>query len=228
MVDEKYINFPIQLLNDFIVDDNKCLNNIMDYGCYQHSLKLEHGTPIEAFKSASHYFGISIGNLNKSFKNGHQLHDSIPENSPKVGISLTILWDYYKNHKTEFEKLCLLGFLAIKSIIQNKAYCKITNDYWISRMDGKCTVFNGFFGLSEQLLKYKKEYWFRKIKTELILNWGLKHYSRHTRGFYVSFKLSLEDLVFEAEKRRKSTKEKQLKKDIEDAIAKAKKRLENE
>lgn len=95
-------------------------------------------------------------------------------------------------------------------------------------MEGQSDTFNEIFGLSEQILKYNKEYWFRKIKPELILNWGLKYYSRYTRGFYVSFKLSLEDLVFVAEKRRKSTKEKQLKKDIDDAIAKAKKRLENE
>ena len=49
----------------------------------------------------------------------------------------------------------------------------------------------------------------KKIKTELRDNWNLITYSRYTRGFYVSFKLDLEQLVYEAEKRRKSTKEKQ-------------------
>jgi hypothetical protein len=49
----------------------------------------------------------------------------------------------------------------------------------------------------------------RKIKFELSQSWGLTTYSRYTRGFYVSFTLSLEELVFEAEKRRKSLKEKQ-------------------
>jgi hypothetical protein len=44
-------------------------------------------------------------------------------------------------------------------------------------------------------------------------------YSRYTRGFYVSIDktFTLDKLVFEAEKRRKSTKEKQLKQKKEDA-----------
>jgi hypothetical protein len=63
--------------------------------------------------------------------------------------------------------------------------------------------------LSSSIYKYANEYQTKKIKYQLSEYWNLITYSRYTRGFYVSFSLSLDELVYEAEKRRKSVKEKQ-------------------
>ena len=79
--------------------------------------------------------------------------------------------------------------------------------------------------LSDEVKVYANRYQIDKIKKELIFNWYLVYYSRHTRGFYVSFKLDIEELVFEAEKKRKSVKEKQQKQAQNEALKKALERL---
>lgn len=225
--EHKYFNFPIVLLEGFIRND-EVLDNIFDYAIYAHTLKYEYGDYVEMIKSASKYFGVKTGDALKTYRNGEMLYNSIPRKTPKVGLSLDIFWDYYKNDKDEFQKVCLLGFLAIKSILQNKAYCKMTNKFWLSRMDGKTKSVNTYDDLSPEILKYANEYQTKKIKTELIHNWSLEHYSRYTRGFYVSFKLSQEELIYEAEKKRKSTKEKQRKFSEQIALERVLSRLNNQ
>ena len=215
--DEKYFNVPVQLFNGFMDDSDKCLNSVFNYAIYQHSLKLE-GTQAERFKAACKWYGVTAGNDSGSIADGKELTENTPENSPKVGISLSMFWDFYKNEKSDFDKICLLGYLAIKSILQTKPYCKIDNKYWLSRMDGKAKSVSMFDELSESVIKYSSEYQTVKIKTELRNNWGLTTYSRHTRGFYVSFDLTIEQLIFEAEKRRKSTIDKQYKQKEKEAL----------
>lgn len=217
---EQYFNVPIQLFSGFMDDSLKCLNNVFDYAIYKHSLKLN-GNETERFKAACEWYEVTPGNYSKSILNGRAQFINEQKNSPKVGISKTMWFDYYKNEKTDFEKVCLLGFLAIKSILQNKAYCKIDNKFWLSRMDGNAKSVNDFFELSEALKPYANEYQTVKIKKELRNNWGLTTYSRHTRGFYVSFDITLEKLIYEAEKRRKSTIDKQYKLKENEAIKKA-------
>ncbi|WP_128758317.1 hypothetical protein [Leeuwenhoekiella aequorea] len=199
----------------------------MNYSVYAHSVEnLEFGNEEEAFVSSAKYFRISFGNVKTSIKNGEALYDSLGDGSPMVGIDVNMLFDYYKNHKSIFQKRCLLGYLAIRSILMDKAYCKTTNDNWFSRMDGKTSKMPKE-KLSKEIQDFHNEYQAKKIKTELSLNWNLKTYSKYTRGFYVSFKLDLDDLVFNAEKKRKSYQAKKLKNDTEMARLKALERLKN-
>ena len=222
--DEKYFNVPIHLFSGFMDDSLNCLNNVFDYAIYSHSLKLE-GTQAERFKAACKWYEVIPGNDNECIRNGKEQVVYVHKSTPKVGISKTMWFDFYKNDKSDFEKVCLLGFLAIKSILQNKPYCKIDNKFWLSRMDGNAKSINDFFELSETLKPYANEYQTVKIKTELRNNWGLTTYSRHTRGFYVSFDLTIEQLVLEAEKRRKSTIDKQYKQKENEAIKAALQKL---
>ena len=209
-IDEKYFNFPIQMLSGFLENSTKCLDDIFEYAIYQHSLKLE-GTETERFKASCKWFGVIPDNINKNVRKGKELIQNTPEGSPHIGISKTMWFEFYQNEKTEFEKVCLLGYLAIKSILKTKPHWKLDNKFWLSRMDGKVKAVTELWELSESIKKYSTEYQTVKIKTELRNNWGLVTYSRYTRGFYVSFDLTLEQLVFEAEKRRKSTIEKKYK-----------------
>lgn len=211
MNDIKYFNFPVQLMQGFMLDYKKVLDNICDFAVYEHSLKLEYGTEKEKMESSANFYNLTLGSVKKALYNGKLLYDSIPKNSPYVGLSLPIFWDFYNNHKSEFDKICLLSFLAIKSILGEKPFCKITNLYWLSRMDGKTKSVNSEFELSNEIRKYENEYQTSKVKRALSNNWGLVTYSRYTRGFYISFTLTLKQLIFEAEKRRKSTKEKERK-----------------
>lgn len=217
---ERYFNVPIALFRGFLDDSLECLNNVFDYATYSHSQTLE-GSQAEQYKATLKWFGVTASNHTNSIKNGKELSGSIPLNSPMVGINKTMYFDFYQNDKTEFDKVCLLGFLAIKSILQKKTYWKLDNKFWLSRMDGKNKSVEFFSELSGTMQNYAKEYQTVKIKTELRNNWGLVTYSRYTRGFYVSFSLTLEQMVFEAEMRRKSNKEKQYKELEKQAIKQA-------
>lgn len=203
-----YFNFPIQLLSGFMQNERECLNNIFDYALTKHSNRLEFGSQKQRFKDSAEYFGVTVGNTDKSLRNGTGLIDSLPESSPIVGINVDLFFDFYKNDKTEWDKACLLAYLAIKSIIVSKPYSKVTNDYWFSRMAG---LTNSSQELPSEIAKYKTERLTRKLKLELSLNWGLVTYSRYTRGFYASFTLSLEDLIYQAEKKRKTRLETEFK-----------------
>ncbi|MEL4306729.1 hypothetical protein [Joostella sp. CR20] len=225
---ERYFNFPIQLLNGFMGDSVGVLQRICDYAVYDHYLKLDQGTKAQKLKAVERYFGMILHNSNNSYAKGEALRRSIPVNSPKVGINRNVWFDYCKNHKTDFEKISLLGFLAIKSIVQNKTYCKVTNRFWLSRMDGLIKSVSKDDELSDEIKKYANRWQLTKIKEELIISWGLVHYSRFTRGFYVSFKLSLEDLIYQAEKKRKSTLIKQKKFEEKVALNRVLDRIKNE
>ena len=227
MSKEKYLNFPVQLLSGFLVKTEKVLSEIIEYAMYQNSLKLDLGTDLEKIKASASFYSMTLLSCETTLQKGKILYESIPHNSPKVGLSISIFWDFYKNEKTDFDKVCLLGFLAIKSILGTKSYCKVTNSYLWARMDGKNNTIVEVSELSDEVRKFANEYQSKKIKNELIYNWNLKHYSRYNRGFYVSLKMNLEDLIFEVEKKRKSTLEKKQKTLQSEALKKAMQRLKN-
>lgn len=215
--EEKYFNAPIQLFSGFLEDSTACLNNVFDFAIYNHSKDFP-GSETERFKEACKWYGVNPGDARESARKGKELTENTPLNSPRVGLKLSLFWQYYKDEKSEFEKVCLLGYLSIKSILQNKAFFKVDNKFWLSRMDGKAKSVLEVWELSAKLQKYASEYQTVKIKKELVNNWGLVTYSRYTRGFYVSFDITLEQLIFEAEKRRKSTLEKQYKEREKEAL----------
>lgn len=208
---EKYFNFPIQLLMGFMYESDRVLLDILRYSIYENSLKLYIGNEEEKMMESAAFFNVTVGNISLCLDEGRRIYNDLPRNSPKVGLNLSIFWNFYRNDKTEFDKICLLGFLGIKSILGTKAYCKATNLYWLSRMDGKPKQVTDYLDLSPEVRKYTTDYQIVKIKNALRNNWGLVTYSRYCRGFYVSFKITLKQLILEAEKRRISTKEKQYK-----------------
>jgi len=230
MSDAKYLNFPIQLISKLFTNKDETMTNILYCGLYSHSLKLDLGEDdFDNFLSSVKFYNVAMGGNNydkkQKFKTGETLYNSIDTSSPKVGMNMNIFWDYYKNEKTDFDLACLAAFLAIKSILGSKPYCKMNNAYLWARMSGNSSSMKDYNELSEPILKYANEYQTVKIKNELRDSWGLNTYSRYTRGFYVSFTLELDALIFEAEKKRKSTKEKQYKQLEKDAVLKAMARL---
>jgi len=233
---QRYFNFPIILLDGFMTNDTQVFNNIYNYSIFVQSISyaekegfdLTVNEDIEkAVDLSDLYFGVKTGDKEKVFNNGKYLFDRISNKAPKAGINKDVFFEYYFNEKSDFEKACLLAFLALKSIITNKTYCKVTNAYLWSRMDGKSKSITQIDELSEDIKQFANRYQIEKFKNELVLNWNLVYYSRYTRGFYVSFKLKLNDLVFEAEKKRKSIKIKQQKLLQNEALEKALKRLES-
>lgn len=227
MNEPKYFNFPIYLIKDFLTNTKKSLDDILHYSLYAHTLKLEEGDDLHKIKSSAEYFSVTLGDPKHTLAKGIKLFMLDIEGYPKVGINTKIYWDFRNNYKIEFQKICLLGHLALRSILQQKSYCKIDNKFWLARMDGKAKSCE-FEELSPQIRKYANEYQTKKIKGALSDNWNLSTYSRHTRGFYVSYSLSIDELVFQAEKKRQSNLDKRRKEEINQAIIKAKKRLKGD
>jgi len=226
MGDAKYFNFPIRLLEEIFRRKEDVLGEVLYYALYSHSLKLEEdsysNSEFDKFKTAAKFFNVKLGGSDQGIKDklkqGKSLYDSIPTNSPKVGLNISIFWDYYNNEKSDFDIACLAAFLAIKSILGMKPYCKTTNAYLWARMSGKAKAIKDKNELPPEFLKYANEYQTVKIKNVLRESWGLVTYSRYTRGFFVSFTLNLKALITEAEKRRKSTKEKQYRQFEKDTV----------
>lgn len=229
----KYFNFPIQLLKGFLEDSPKVLKNIFDYCLFEFTLQIDdednddvNGDVITyKMERAAKYFRLTIGNIILSYENGEKLYNSIPKNSPHCGLNLQIFWDFNENHKKDFEKVTLLKFLAIKSILGKKSYCKVTNDFVISRMDGNVKLSRK---ISPAILKFAKEYQFRKIKDELRLKWHMTSYGKGVRGFYVSFKLDDEQLIYIAEMNRDKNKILKIRSEQKATVEKVRERIKNE
>lgn len=196
----------------------------MNYCGYVNAMKAA-GTIEARMAAAGRYCGLTWGNWQKVYESGKLLFELIPAHSPMTSINKDIIFDFYKNDKSEFEIVCFLAFAALRSIIQTKPYCKITNGFLLARMAGLRSS-KDITRIPDAIKKYDNRYQLDKIKKELQNAWGLKLYARYTRGFYVSFKMNkYEDLVYEVEKRRKSNIEKLRKETQHQAISRANDRL---
>lgn len=209
----KYLTFPINILG--FEPENICarMTDVMNYCLYDRSLSFE-GSREEKIIQSAELLGIKFNNKEKAFKNGELIYNSIPVNAPKSSISIEMAFDFYKNEKTEFEIACFLAFAAIKSILQRQPYSRITNDYLLGRMAGNSKAGEP---LNDFVFKYSNRYQLDKIKSELQRNWGLKMYCGKMRGFYVSFNVSIEQLIFYVETRKKKHKDSLLKQQISEA-----------
>lgn len=225
MKEDRFLNFPVVLLQSAFDDVRAAMANIKNYAGFVHTLKLEHGDEDDRMTTAGRFFGIKYGP--ESYNDGEELYNSLPANLPMTGIGAQMCLNFYSEHKTEDEIAVLLGFLALKSIIGLKPYIKCTNQYLIARMGGYSSVNDLPDPLPDPLRKYATRRRLDAIKFELQTNWNLNFYSHRTRGFYTSFnsKFDLNRLVFEAEKRRKQTKEKSLAREKAEARAIALKKL---
>ena len=225
-----YFNVPIGIFEGFISEPKEVMCEVMDWSIYNYLSNKHEETEVmvlfKYFDEAEDYYEIinDIDFESKCFilanhlAYGKKLCEQYPSKSnPKVGVSRDICFDFYKNYKSEFHCASLLAFLAIKSILGRKTYCKITKNYLYARMDGKNKSYSDLTQVSPELQKFTNRYQFDKIIGELEDGWGLKYYSRNMRGFYVSFKLEYEELGTEVEKRR-ITRKRNNKKELKNAI----------
>lgn len=289
-----YINFPISLLKEAFSNIRETVDLIFDYAVYKHSRTLEHGDDLARMKAAAKFFNIKFGNIENALSSAKELQTNpiYDLRTPNASININVLWDFYKNKKTESDIACFCAFCAIKSILGSKEYVKTNKAMIISRMFGDSKVtqksdkqyptefksltdaanyVNNKYGhytnsgalgqaykagklkaekidknntasyivkrkdLDEWYLnvyesmisfndenfnlknKYSKRYHIDTVLTELQLNWNLKLYSDHSRGFYLSFSKSLEDLAVINELAKRSRKENDLTKQKQQA-----------
>ncbi|MFA6199661.1 MAG: hypothetical protein WC679_04560 [Bacteroidales bacterium] len=185
----------------------------------------DHICDLIKFYKAEDYFEVKTGNFEKTISNGKKLVEKYNRTKePFTNISTHIWFDYYKNEKTEWENIMLLAFLGIRSIIGNKSYCKITNLYLFSRMAGFRKSVKSKDELPEILQKYYSEYFKRKIREELEINWHMVTSSG--KGYYASFDLGLRELIVRVQKNSIKYKSKLLSKEKKQIKAEVLKDLE--
>ena len=223
---ERFFNFPIMMMQGVLEgwkDKKEFLKDVLYFHIENHAQKIEdlneyEETEVQRFKRSAEFWGVKMsGNIERSYERGAELIAEFETSKVFVGISTEIFWNFYNENKTDFEWECLAAFLALKSILGNKTFCKSNNGLLYARMSGYESADVNSITLS----RFHRD----KIIQELEDNWNLKYYSRYTKGFYFGFDIGINDLVFEAEKRRKSTKEKLRNDEKKKALAEALKRL---
>lgn len=205
----KYFNFPICFLKDIFNNKTKTFDNILCYSIYKYALYINNDIEeIDKINKSLKHFNITTKDERFFYNNSKKIYNSVEGNEALTGIELEKYWEFKTNEKTEFEIVTLLAFLGIKSIIGAKTDCKTNKELLFSRMSGNTKTTTS---INDELRKHLTRYNFDKIITELKLNWNLKYYSYHTKGFYVSFELTLEQLMTKCEANRQSNKIKILK-----------------
>lgn len=232
MSEPKYLTFPIVLLKDGLNNIKECMNDAMNYCLYDKYIRFEKSYSYNPMNDALNDVGINFGdtaNIKKSWQNGKMLYDSIDEKFPKTSINKEMMFDFYKNKKSEFEIVCFLAFCALKSIIQRQVYKSTGNDYLFSRMSG-----NNKKGedIDPLLKRYKGRYQRDKLINELRLSWGLKYVAGNrdmgVRGFYVSFTMPINSLALIAVRNNKKYKLEKLEKEKKEAMMRAVEQVKNE
>lgn len=226
-----YHNFTISMCEICWRDGVKAFcNSIMYYAGYSKWVEANGFVEINDFQTYYDFVDeeckITLGDPKNAFSDGMQLYKKYySEKAPFVGIEHEMLFDFYKNEKTEFEIVCLMAFLALRSIIGHKKYARTNFDLMFARMLGFASVKN--VGNSKVLDSYKTRYKRTKIIDTLKKDWHLSFYSANDglRGFYVSFDMSYLDLCRMAESKRKSSIMKAIKEDEKKAKAEVLKEL---
>ena len=212
----KYFTFPVTLLHDASEDMYKVCQNVINYSVYDYARNAG-GSEATATALAAEFFGIASPKTayrDGAYHNGQKIYDRTPPGTPKVSLKTDLIWDFNYTPRDEFETVVFLAFAGLRSVLGGKTYSKTNNAFMLSRMAGFSKPGNP---LPEVLEKYNNRYQLDRIKNELRQNWKLQIYGRHTQGFYFSFKLDLKQLVLEAETKRKTYKQKQMKDEQKEA-----------
>lgn len=204
MNDSRYLNFPVQMLSNFLTDTEQCLENIINYSIYEDSTKRNEESEYDRFINSALGFGVNISQWrmsNTPLGLARELHTKYPPKSPKTGFKFEIYEDLKKGHsrKSEFEKVCFLAFLAAKSIVMLDSFKKINYLYLFSRMDGLTKPVKHESELSDPLKKYFTRHYKEKIRDDLFFSWNVVTYSKHNKGFYISTKLSIDEIILKVE-----------------------------
>lgn len=111
----------------------------------------------------------------------------IPDNSPMLMIPQQKLNEFLSDDtKTELDVMTFATYLAIRSILGKKTYCRTTKEMILARAFG----FRNMAELNQNppalYAKYSKRYWIDKLLTE-VREWNIHLYSTNEglRGVYI-------------------------------------------
>ena len=211
------------MLKGFMNDHKKILDDIFNYCIFRYTLDNNCG-----IDEALSFFGCTAGNKERTMCIGSKLFKDIKDKR-FTGIIETyrnsVYWEFYKHEKSDFDKAVLLMFLALKSMVGEKMYYKITN---------KNILFNRMAGqddksefLPKEIAKFCTRYQVGKIEMELMEKYKVSIYAYHTRGKYYSLKMTIDELAKVAEDKKQTNRRKKHTDEVRQAYYKAKQDGEN-
>ena len=132
-----YFTFPIVLLKILHEDHRSFADNAICWTVYNYAETKLHGLPErERVEKALSKYGVSTEDLAGWIRHAKRIHRSIEGSKVMTSIEKRTLFDFLENDKSDAEVNELLAFAALRSVIGKKPYCKITDNYWLSRMAG--------------------------------------------------------------------------------------------
>jgi hypothetical protein len=150
------------------------------------------------------------GNIEGILEIGKSIEKDIIAGQVMPMIGLHILFDFRDNDKTEKDIAQLLAYIAVRSVIGEKAYAKTNKDHIVCRMFGYASIKETIgLELAELHKKYLLRYHVEKVLKALEMDWNVCIYSNRTRGIYISIskKFPLQKLVEAAEKKKQAKRE---------------------
>ena len=147
---------------------------------------------------------FDISSVAKTYKSYYAAYNGF-HNQPLVSISQKMMFDFYKNKKTDYEKALFAMYAGIRSIIGNKDFAETTGSMIKCRMFGAKNQAELEFILNDRKVKsaykqYTTDYHYKKMLKELVVRGFLQSEIGYNKRTYVSCKLdmkSLEDAIVE-------------------------------
>lgn len=200
----KYYNFPIALLQGFLTNPQRCLNDILYFAAIAIC-------PLKQWKyfkkDAPDLLEVNFGNIGETWSRGKELYYQYRGNPiPFVGIKKETYWDFHDNEKSDLEMATLLAYLAYKSIVREQGYFCCSDNYLLSRMDGRAKAVKSLDELSPEIQHFGSRWYLAQIRGALVKDWHVYIYSaRGLHGVFVSFTLPLDKLALIAEGKKHQT-----------------------
>lgn len=152
---------------------------------------------------------IDCSNFDYVLKHGKEIERTIPEGEPYPSINKSLFYDFRDHEKTEFDMMQFACYIAIRSILGEKPYCRTNKEMILCRAFGyksnkelPATMHPDLKALFD---KYNKRYHIDRILQSIELSWNILIYSHNIRGLYIglSKKITLESMIVQAETKKK-------------------------
>ncbi len=102
----RFFTFPVELLRGAFTNTREFCKQAVHYAIFVRCNEYNE-SPKEAFE----FFGIH-GNHDAAIKEGRELYESIC-NPPLTSVNDGIIWDFYRNPKTDFEIAVFCTFCGV-------------------------------------------------------------------------------------------------------------------
>ena len=207
-----YYNFPVSILEGFIRQPWKTFENMLSWAAYEYMKKVRDkygdAMPVQNLvRTAEDFLGFKC-NLDEYEYYQRSGEVYLENKGARTGISRRLFWKINESGKiSEPDKVALLAYLAAKSILGRKTYCKTNDLFLFARMKGRDKAFCDEKELKKECGGALSGYFTRRkrdtIRRRLAEDFGMAVYSYHQRGYYISTKMELKQLILAVEKNRK-------------------------